>query len=183
MIDFLEGDVVVEAVRDLGHLWHRKVVTFRIDNSAFQRSAVKGWSRAERLTLLLRRLFELCVQFECVLCFVWLSTKGNVYADALSRVDGEATFLRLVQETDFLPPNVFLRRDPRCGAVRQLGDSYSSNSIWAWRIWWTRSWTQGLVRRRTVRFRRRSRTGIRFVRATAGPALSSRTTPSEVASW
>ena len=129
MIDFLEGDVVVEAVRDLGHLWHRKVVTFRIDNSAFQRSAVKGWSRAERLTLLLRRLFELCVQFECVLCFVWLSTKENVYADALSRVDGEATFLRLVQETDFLPPNVFLRRDPRCGAVRQLGDSYSSNSM------------------------------------------------------
>ena len=84
MIDFLEGDVVVEAVRDLGHLWHRMVVTFRIDNSAFQRSAVKGWSRAERLTLLLRRLFELCVQFECVLCFVWLSTKENVYADALS---------------------------------------------------------------------------------------------------
>ena len=69
------------------------------------------------------------MQFECVLCFVWVSTKENVYADALSRVDGEATFLRLVQETDFLPPNVFLRRDPRCGAVRQLGDSYSSNSM------------------------------------------------------
>ena len=128
MIDFLEGDVVVEAVRDLGHLWHRKVVTFRIDNSAFQKSAVKGWSRAERLTLLLRRLFELCMQFECVLCFEWLSTHANVYADALSRVDGEAAFLRLVAETDFLPPSVFLRRDPRCGAVRQLGDAYSSNS-------------------------------------------------------
>eukprot|EP00964_Phaeocystis_antarctica_P142482 scaffold107750_cov41-Phaeocystis_antarctica.AAC.1 len=87
MIDFLEGDVVVEALRDLGHLWHRKVVTFRIDNSAFQKSAVKGWSRAERLTLLLRRLFELCMQFECVLCFEWLSTRANVYADALS-MDG-----------------------------------------------------------------------------------------------
>ena len=128
MIDFLEGDVVVEAVKDMGHLWHRKIVTFRIDNSAFQKSAVKGWSRAERLTLLLRKLFELCMQFECVLCFDWLSTKVNVYADALSRVDGEEAFLRLVAETDFLPPNVFLRRDPRCGAVRQLGDSYSSNS-------------------------------------------------------
>ena len=34
----------------------------------------------------------------------------------------------MVAETDFLPPSVFLRRDPRCGAVRQLGDSYSSNS-------------------------------------------------------
>ena len=204
MIDFLEGDVVVEAVRDLGHLWHRMVVTFRIDNSAFQRSAVKGWSRAERLTLLLRRLFELCVQFECVLCFVWLSTKENVYADALSRVDGEATFLRLVKETDFLPPNVFLRRDPRCGAVRQLGDSYTSNSLkdgpqraqqnLALSVPYRRASIyvglpnesvadHGLVRRRTVRFRRRSRTGIRFVRATAGPALSSRMTASEVASW
>ena len=89
---------------------------------------MKGWSRAERLTLLLRKLFELCMQFECVMQFVWLSTRENVYADALSRVDGEEAFLRLVRETDFLPPNVFLRRDPRCGAVRQLGDSYSSNS-------------------------------------------------------
>ena len=71
MIDFLEGDVVVEAVKDMGHLWHRKIVTFRIDNSAFQKSAVKGWSRAERLTLLLRKLFELCMRFECVLCFDW----------------------------------------------------------------------------------------------------------------
>ena len=34
-----------------------------------------------------------------------------------------------MKETDFLPPNMFLRRDPRCGAVRQLGDSYSSNSL------------------------------------------------------
>lgn len=97
-------------------------------DSAFQRSAVKGWSRAERLTLLLRKLFELCMQFECVMQFVWLSARENVYADALSRVGGEEAFLRLVRETDFLPPNVFLRRDPRCGAVRQLGDSYSSNS-------------------------------------------------------
>ena len=57
-------------------------------------------------------------------------TQGErVRADALSRVNGEADFLRLVAETDFLPPNVFLRRDPRCGAVRQLSDAYSSNSL------------------------------------------------------
>ena len=31
---FMSGDVVVEAVRDLGLLWHHsKVVTFRVDNS------------------------------------------------------------------------------------------------------------------------------------------------------
>ena len=128
-IDFLEGDSVVEAVEDLGHLWHRKVVKFRVDNTAFQQSAVKGWSRAERLTMLLRRLFELCVKFECVLLFEWVSTHENSYADALSREGGEETFLQLVAQTDFLRKGVILRRDPRCGQMRQLGDRYSSNNM------------------------------------------------------
>ena len=129
LIDFLEGDTVVEAVKDLGHLWHRKVVTFRVDNSAFQKSAVKGWSRAERLNVLLCRLFELCMQFECVLLFEWVSTHLNKYADALSRPDGEHKFLALIGEGGFLRRDAILRRDPRCGQARQLGDSYSSNAL------------------------------------------------------
>ena len=129
LIDFLEGDTVVEAVEDLGHLWHRKVVTFRVDNSAFQKSAVKRWSRAERLNLLLRRLFELCMKFECVLMFEWIPTHINKYADALSRHDGEERFLAMVGEGDFMRRDAILRRDPRCGQVRQLGDSYSSNTL------------------------------------------------------
>lgn len=128
-IDFLEGDTVVQAVEDLGHLWHRCVVRFRIDNSAFQQSAVKGWSRAERLTLLLRRLFALCIKFECVLVFEWVSTRENIFADALSRKDGHAQFLVHVSEGDFLLPGAILRADPRCGQARQIGDRYSSNSL------------------------------------------------------
>ena len=128
-IDFLEGDAVVVAVEDLGHLWHRMVITFRIDNSSFQKSAVKGWSRAERLTFLLRRLFVLCMKFECVLIFEWISTHDNKFADALSRKDGEPRFLSLVGQEDFLRPGASLLRDPRCGQARQLGDTYSSNSL------------------------------------------------------
>ena len=74
MIDFLEGDTVVVAMQDLGHLWRKMVVPFRIDNSAFQRSAVKGWSRAERLTLLLRQVFTLSVHFEFIGEYNWVST-------------------------------------------------------------------------------------------------------------
>lgn len=128
-IDFLEGDAVVVATEDLGHLWHRMVVKFRIDNTAFQKSAVKGWSRAERLTLLLRRLFTLCMKFECVLLFEWIPTLDNFLADALSRQGGEPTFLERVKQVGFLQPGAILRRDPRCGQARQLGDTYSSNTL------------------------------------------------------
>ena len=121
--------MVVEAVEDMGHLWHRQVVRFRIDNSAFQQSAVKGWSRAQRLTFLLRRLFELCIKHECVLVFDWVSTRENRYADALSRFEGHDTFLEFVGEGGFLLPGAVLRRDPRCGQARQIGDTYSSNTL------------------------------------------------------
>ena len=41
MIDFLEGDTVVEAVRALAPKWRGCVVEFWIDNSAFQKSGAK----------------------------------------------------------------------------------------------------------------------------------------------
>ena len=48
MIDYLEGNVVAECVRQMGHLWKGCKVPFGIDNSAFQQSASKGRSRADR---------------------------------------------------------------------------------------------------------------------------------------
>ena len=124
MIDFLEGDTVVVAMQDLGRYWKRCVVPFNIDNSAFQRSAVKGWSRAERLTLLLRQVFVLSIQYEFIGEFHWVSTHVNVYADALSRPGGEPLFLRLVDETDFLDAGAELRRHPDTGGVRTFGSDY-----------------------------------------------------------
>lgn len=126
-IDFLEGDTVVLAVADLGPRWRGQKVRFHIDNQAFQKSAVKAWSRAERLTQLLRRLFALILQSGCILEFEWISTHDNVLADHLSRPGGEARFLHDVVSLKFLRPGVALSRHGLCGALRQLGGEYSSN--------------------------------------------------------
>ena len=118
-IDFLEGDTVVTAMCDLGHLWKHSVVRFRIDNQAFQRSAVKGHSRAERLVLLLKQTLYLSIHFQCLFEYDWVATALNYYADPLSRLEGESAFFATVSEH---PPRLgagaHLVRDPRCGQTK-----------------------------------------------------------------
>jgi hypothetical protein len=123
-IDFLEGDAVVMAAQDLGAGWWRCIVPIYIDNTAFQRSAVKGWSHAARLQLLLRLLFDLSLKFECVFEFHWISTHDNVLADALSRQDGEQWFLDHVYSECVwkIGPGM---RHADCGALRCIGKAYS----------------------------------------------------------
>ena len=84
-IDELEGDAVRRAAAALGHTWRGMRVPIYIDNSSFQRSFAKGWSRARRLTRIIRDLFLLSAQHDCVLVPIWLPTGANVGADALSR--------------------------------------------------------------------------------------------------
>lgn len=126
-IDYLEGDVVVLALEDLGGRWRDCIVLFRVDNRSFQGSAVKGWSRAERLSLLLRRLFRLSVSHGCILEFEWLSSEENMFADALSRQEGERRFLELVRRHEPLPPQMPLIRHPSSGIIRRFGREFSSD--------------------------------------------------------
>ena len=91
-IDYLEGKTVVLCVEDHGSRWSGTIVTFHIDNSAFQSSAAKGWSHADRLNELLRELLFLTVKFNCILSYEWISTHSNTLADPLSRFD-EGLFL------------------------------------------------------------------------------------------
>lgn len=126
-IDALEADAVLVAVSELGVAWRERVVRLRVDNTAFQRSAVKGWSKAERLARVLRALFTVCIRYECVLEFEWLSTHDNVYADALSRPHGERRFLDLVEASSFLPRGVSLQRQAGSGGVRLFGPEYPSD--------------------------------------------------------
>jgi len=91
-IDYLEGKSVVFCVQDNGHLWCNKLVRFHIDNTAFQASAAKSWSHAERLNELLRELLYLTVKYNCILIYDWISTDDNWLADPCSRLD-EALFL------------------------------------------------------------------------------------------
>ena len=85
LIDELEGDTSFAALDDLGRegLLHRRLLRLRIDNAAFQLSAYKGWSRTDRLNRILFAIFQLCLRYECVVEWVWISTHLNIFADRL----------------------------------------------------------------------------------------------------
>ena len=120
-IDALEGDTVVKAACDLGYLWKKKVVPFAIDNQAFQLSAVKGYSKADRLSSLVRHLFSLAISFECIFEFNWISTHDNLFADALSRPDPLKSFLDLCSShSSLLPPGLKLKQVTGSGATKAL---------------------------------------------------------------
>ena len=86
-IDALEGLAILRAAEELGPTWPGKVVPIFCDNSAFERSLYKGRSKAPRLNVILRRLFALSVEYDCVFEPHWISTHDNIAADALSRGD------------------------------------------------------------------------------------------------
>ena len=99
-IDELEGDVVRRAAKSIGHQWRGCRVPIQIDNQSFQLSFKKGWSRAKRLTAILRDLHSSSVRYDCVFVPKWISTHDNIGADALSRQD----FVRFrAWAQDFIP--------------------------------------------------------------------------------
>lgn len=108
-IDELEGDAVRRAVDSLGPSWRNHRVPIFIDNSSFQRSMHKGWSRARRLNGILRDLAAASLRYDCVLIPIWLSTHDNGGADALSRGD-HAEYCRWLRSH---APRVFARSDVR----------------------------------------------------------------------
>ena len=129
-IDTLEGDTVVRAAIDLGHLWKHKVVPFAIDNQAFQLSAVKGHSRAERLSDLTRHLFHLALSFQCIYEFNWISTHDNIFADALSRPNPLVSFHTLcASHSSLLPSGIELAQVAGSGGVKALEVSPSLTAI------------------------------------------------------
>ena len=80
---------MVRAVTSLGDQLKGHRVPIHIDNSAFQLSLTKGWSKADRLTEQIKILHELSVKHDCYFIPIWISTHDNVGADALSRLDLE----------------------------------------------------------------------------------------------
>jgi hypothetical protein len=86
-IDELEGDAVLRAARALSSGWRGKRVPFYIDNSAFQLSLKKGWSKAKRLSSIIKLLFAVSSEADCVIVPIWISTHDNIGSDAISRGD------------------------------------------------------------------------------------------------
>ena len=127
LIDVLEGDAFLLAVEDLCDTWKRCVVPCHIDNRTFGSSVTKGWSRATRLGQLLKRLFSLAVQHECIFEVHWIASKDNMYADALSRAENEALFLKLALKHELFQDPYITRRHPLSGHTRKFGPEYSSD--------------------------------------------------------
>ena len=119
LIDYLEGDCVVLCVEQLGHLWKNCTVPFGIDNSSFEFSAEKGRSRVERLNVLVRRLFWLQLEFQCIISYFWLCSADNWLADLLSR-NHEGQFIVDVVEQGYLLPGASLIRHEEAGKKRVL---------------------------------------------------------------
>lgn len=115
-IDYLEGKTVVLMLEDVGPQWTGSIVRVHIDNQAFQASAAKGWSHADRLNELLRELLYLTVKYSCILSYNWISTHDNVLADPLSRFD-EQLFLERAHGVGS-PVGGPLKRHPDAGACR-----------------------------------------------------------------
>ena len=127
-IDFLEGDTMICSVETQGPTWAQKLVQYKMDNQSFQRSAVKGWSRAERLNLLLKRLFILQIVGNFLLCFSWVSSEDNEMADHLSREGGLPRFLEAVARRAFVAELAQLQALPGAGRVRNLDSSVPFNA-------------------------------------------------------
>ena len=127
-IDFLEGDTVVHCIESQGPSWRQQWIPFGIDNQSFEKSAQKSWSRAERLNLLLKRLFVLQIKFDCLIRFFWLKSEDNSMADPLSRENGLEAFLAEVQRQAFVVPPAVPQGMPDAGRVRNLDMSAPFNA-------------------------------------------------------
>ena len=86
-IDELEGFAVLQLAKSIGKNWFGKRVRVWIDNSAFCYSLAKGRSKVERLTNIIRQLYQLSAEYNCILVPSWIATEENIGADALSRND------------------------------------------------------------------------------------------------
>ena len=127
-IDFLEGDTMIVSVESQGPTWKGRLVRYNMDNQAFQKSAVKGRSRAERLNLLLKRLFVLQILHNCLLLFGWVSSEDNEMADLLSREGGIERFPEAVARRAFVVAPASLHAMPGAGRVRNLDMSAPFNA-------------------------------------------------------
>ena len=86
-IDELEGFAVLKCAQAIGSTWSGKRVRVWIDNSAFCFSLLKGRSKVERLTNIIRQLYQFSAEYNCIFVPTWISTHDNIGADALSRND------------------------------------------------------------------------------------------------
>jgi len=100
-INYRELRAVVLAAATWGHLWAAKRILFHCDNLSVVHILKSGTSRSPSLMTLVRSLMFLCAIHSFELTAVYINTRDNDVADALSRLDWYR-FWRLVPDADIL---------------------------------------------------------------------------------
>jgi hypothetical protein len=98
-----------------------------IDNMAFKDCLRKGRSRVERLNVLVKESFALCLEHQCILAPEYIPTLVNKGADFLSRKevqmgDPVAQVSVIAEEMNFRAPGTVPIVGPYAGGTRTLED-------------------------------------------------------------
>ena len=124
-IDFLEGDTFMVGFRRMGRHWRMMMVRCWIDNMSFKDCLRKGRSRVERLNVLVKESFALCLEHQCILAPEYVPTLVNKGADFLSRQevqvgDPVAQLSVIAEEMLFWAPGTVPIVGPYAGGTRTL---------------------------------------------------------------
>ena len=84
-IDVLEGDTFIVAFRRMGQFWKLMMIRCWIDNMSFKGCLDKDRSSVERLNVLVRESYALCLEHQCIISPGFVPTLENGAADFLSR--------------------------------------------------------------------------------------------------
>lgn len=86
-IQFKEAYAVLHALRCWGAEWRGRHVRFGVDNQAVVFALRSGWIDSANTMAVLRRIAMLAASLALTFEVVWVPTKENAMADALSRLD------------------------------------------------------------------------------------------------
>ena len=126
-IDFLEGDTFMTAFRRMGEFWRFMMVRCWIDNMSFKGCLEKGRSKVERLNVLVKESFALCLDNQCIVAPGYIPTLVNKGADFLSRIevqsgDPVAQVSVIAEDMNFWAPGTVPMVGPYAGGTRTLED-------------------------------------------------------------
>ena len=124
-IDYLEGDTFIVAFRRMGQFWKLMMIRCWIDNMSFKGCMDKGRSRVERLTVLVREMYALPLEHQCIILPGFVPTLENGAADFLSRPevrlgDAIAQVTAFAVGMHFWAPGTVAVVGPYAGGTRTL---------------------------------------------------------------
>ena len=126
-IDYLEGDTFIVAFRRMGRYWKLLMIRCWIDNMSFKGCMDKGRSSVERLNVLVREMYALSLEHQCIISPGFVPTLENGAADFLSRPavqlgDPIAQVTAIAVDMHFWAPGTVAVVGPYAGGTRTLDE-------------------------------------------------------------